>query len=153
MDSAPEWLHDGRRAVGHDLRHRAADPEESYCIRITAFAPIAVAFWTMRSIACRRASSRSSVYSTISPPPSERSVAMMLPPSPRLLTTSPNPLPFISTIRCPVTSSVVTTIISALLLRWLQPSQVLGDSSRLGAIADFEFLDRRREVVAHGSLR
>src|SRR6202521_4899203 len=127
--------------------------EESYCIRTTAFAPIAVAFWTIRSTACRRASSRSSVYSTISPPPSERNPAMMLPPRPRLRTTSPNTCPFISTIRCPETSSVVTTIISALLLRWLKPSQVLGDSSRLGAIADFELLDRRRYLTAHGSLR
>src|SRR5712691_4931231 len=74
-----------------------------------------IAIWTMRSMACRRASSSSSVYSTISPPPIDRSVATMLPPSPRLRTTSPKTCPFISTIRCPVTSSVVTTIICTLL--------------------------------------
>src|SRR5205807_6175522 len=126
--------------------------DESYCIRTTAFAPIAVAFWTIRSMACRRASSSSSVYSTISPPPIDRSVATMLPPSPRLRTTSPKTCPFISTIRCPVTSSVVTTIISALLFRWLQPSLVLGYPRRLGAIVDLQLLNCRRQVVAHGSL-
>src|SRR5207244_7898236 len=95
----------------------------------------------------------SAVSSTYPPPPIDRSVATMLPPSPRLRTTSPKTCPFISTIRCPVTSSVVTTIISALLSRWLQPSLVLGDAGRLGAIVDLQLLYRRRQIVAHGSLR
>src|SRR4029077_4156973 len=107
----------------------------------------------MRSTACRRGSSRSSGYSTISPHPNERSPAMIFPPSPRLRTTSPKTCPFISTMRCPDTSSVVTTIISALLLSWLEPSLVLGDAGRLGAITDFELLDRRREVVADRPFR
>jgi len=67
--------------------------EESNRIITTALAPMARAFSTMRSIAWRRVSSTRRVYSTISPPPSERRPAMMLPPRPRLRTTTPNTWP------------------------------------------------------------
>src|SRR5579864_8233400 len=68
-----------------------------------------LAFFTRRSTAWRRASSRSCVYSVISPPTIERSPAMMLPPSPRLRTTTPNTCPLTSRTRYPGTFSVVTT--------------------------------------------
>src|SRR5256885_8224375 len=126
--------------------------EESYCMRITALAPMAVAFLIMRSMAWRRASSRSSVYSVISPPPRERRPAMMLPPRPRLRTTRPKTWPFISTIRCPVTSSVVTTIIFPS-PRWLEPSLLLRDAGRLGAVADLQLLNRGRQIIPNRALR
>src|SRR6185437_4126259 len=47
--------------------------EPSKRIMTTALAPITVAFWIMRSSACRREASSSSVYSLISPPPRDRS--------------------------------------------------------------------------------
>src|SRR5665811_2447155 len=68
-------------------------------MEITALPPTSVALRTSRSIAWRRVSSSSSVYSWISPPPMERSPAMMLPPRPRLRTTSPKTIPFVSTTR------------------------------------------------------
>src|ERR1700758_208033 len=83
-------------------------------IMTIAFAPIAVAFCTMRSSAWRRASSSIWVYSWISPPTIERNPAMKLPPIPRLRTTTPKHCPSIRTVRYPVTFSVVTTITWAL---------------------------------------
>src|SRR6266516_2091415 len=76
-----------------------------------ALAPMVAALATMRSTACRRASSSNWVYSVISPPASDRRLAMMLPPSPRLRTTTPNTWPLTSRTRCPGTFSVVTTSI------------------------------------------
>jgi hypothetical protein len=64
-----------------------------------ALACMGVAFLTIRSTAWRRASWSSCVYSVISPPASERSPAMMLPPSPRLRTTTPNTWPLTSLMR------------------------------------------------------
>src|SRR5438876_4088803 len=61
-------------------------------------------------MAWRLASSSNWVYSVISPPPSERRPAMMLPPNPRLRTTTPKTCPFVSTMRKCVIPSVVTTI-------------------------------------------
>src|ERR1700753_3899213 len=74
-----------------------------------ALACISRAFLTMRPTACRRASSRSWVYSVISPPTMDRRPAMMLPPNPRLRTTTPNTCPLTSLTRYPATFSVVTT--------------------------------------------
>ena len=51
--------HDDGRAVGHDLGHRLADLRRVEPDEMTAFAPISVAFWTIRSSAWRRVSSRS----------------------------------------------------------------------------------------------
>ena len=79
-----------------------------------ASAPITVAFWTIRSIAWRRVSSRSEVYSWISPPTSERKKAARLPARPRLRTTRPKTWPLASTIRWPVRYGVVTRITSCL---------------------------------------
>src|SRR5437762_2882200 len=62
-----------------------ASSELSKRIEMTAFAPISVAFLTSRSRACRRVSSRSEVYSFISPPPMDRRPAIRLPEKPRLL--------------------------------------------------------------------
>src|SRR5579884_4200966 len=59
-------------------------------------------------MACLRASSSREVYSLISPPPSERRPAMILPPRPRLRTTTPKTCPLVSTIRCRAIPSVVT---------------------------------------------
>ena len=73
--------------------------ELSKRIEMTAFAPISVAFLTSRSRACRRVSSRSEVYSLISPPPIDRRPAMRLPEKPRLRTTRPKTWPFVSTTR------------------------------------------------------
>src|SRR5271165_3786556 len=72
---------------------------------------MAVAFWTSRSRAWRRASSRSWVYSWISPPTIERRPAITFPPSPRLRTTTPKHCPSVCTVRWPATFSVVATII------------------------------------------
>src|SRR6185312_6071141 len=72
---------------------------ESNRIMMMALACMSAAFLTMRSTAWRRASSRSCVYSVISPPASERSPAMMLPPRPRLRTTTPNTWPLTSLTR------------------------------------------------------
>src|SRR3954470_15347950 len=83
--------------------------EESKRIMMTAFAPIAVALRTSRSTACRRVSSKSWVYSWISPPAMERRLARMLPPSPRERTTTPNTWPNVCFTRCPATRSVVAT--------------------------------------------
>ena len=80
-----------------------ASSDESNRNEMIAFAPTMVAFWTIRSIAWRRVSSRRLVYSWISPPPSERSPAITLPPIPRLRTTRPNTWPFVSTTRQPAT--------------------------------------------------
>src|SRR6185503_9600780 len=77
---------------------------------MTALAPIRVAFLTRRSRACRRVSSRSSVYSLISPPPSDRSPAIRLPEKPRLRTTSPKTWPFVSVTRWPAMNGAVATI-------------------------------------------
>src|ERR1700677_3403704 len=63
-----------------------------------------------RSKAWRRASSRSRVYSWISPPTMVRRLAMMLPPSPRLRTTTPKHCPSVWTVRWPAMFSVVATI-------------------------------------------
>ena len=51
-------------------------------IEMTALAPMSVAFLTSRSSAWRRVSSRSWVYSWISPPARERRPAMRLPEKP-----------------------------------------------------------------------
>src|SRR6185295_3871294 len=68
--------------------------DESKRIDRIAFAPVSVALRINRSSAWRRVSSSRLVYSWISPPPSERSPAMRLPPMPRLRTTSPKTMPF-----------------------------------------------------------
>src|SRR6185369_14761827 len=73
--------------------------EESKRIITMPFACMILAFLTIRSTAWRRASSRSCVYSVISPPTSDRRPAMMFPPSPRLRTTTPNTCPFTSLTR------------------------------------------------------
>src|SRR5690349_4043628 len=70
--------------------------DESKRIITIAFACMSLAFFTMRSTACRRASSSSCVYSVISPPTMERRPARILPPSPRLRTTTPNTWPLVS---------------------------------------------------------
>src|SRR6185437_2195509 len=72
--------------------------DESKRIITTAFAPIACAFCTIRSVAWRRASSSIWVYSLISPPTIERNPAITLPPMPRLRTTRPNTWPLLSVI-------------------------------------------------------
>src|SRR5580704_17615611 len=116
-----------------------------------ALAPIAVAFSTSRSKAWRRASSRSRVYSWISPPTMVRSPAMMLPPSPRLRTTTPKHCPSVWTVRCPAMFSVVTTIMREFLpeqsarfprVSNAKPNQRLhhGGAERLQSL----FADRRR---------
>src|SRR6185437_8025833 len=90
---------------------------ESNRIMTIALACMREAFLTIRSTAWRRASSRSCVYSVISPPASERSPAMMLPPRPRLRTTTPNTWPLTSLTRKPATFSVVTTSMASAPLR------------------------------------
>ena len=84
--------------------------DESKRIIRMALAPMAVALATMRSVAWRRASSSIWVYSLISPPTIERRPAMMLPPRPRLRTTTPKTWPRVVTVRCPAMFSVVAMI-------------------------------------------
>src|SRR5580704_15645387 len=124
-----------------------------------AFAPIAVAFSTSRSKAWRRASSRSRVYSWISPPTMVRSPAMMLPPSPRLRTTTPKHCPSVWTVRCPAMFSVVTTIMREFLpeqparfprVSHAKPNQRLqhGGAERLQSLfADRRGAGRARDLV------
>src|ERR1700694_3854999 len=83
--------------------------EESNRIMTTALAPIARAFSTIRSMACRRVSSTILVYSTISPPAIDRRPAMMLPPRPRLRTTTPKTWPRAHFTSEPAGRSVVVT--------------------------------------------
>src|SRR4029077_15361908 len=83
--------------------------EESNRIMTTALAPITRAFSTIRSIAWRRVSSTSRVYSTISPPAMVRRLAMMLPARPRLRTTTPKTWPRAHFTSYPAGLSVVVT--------------------------------------------
>src|SRR5271155_171705 len=114
-----------------------------------ALAPIAVAFSTSRSKAWRRASSSNRVYSWTPPPTMVRTPAMMLPPNPRLRTTTPKHCPSVWTVRWPAIFSVVTTIMREFLPEQsacfrqgshAKPNQRLHHS---GAAATL-FVDRRR---------
>src|SRR5207248_7603923 len=102
---------DDRSSVGHDLRHGAAD-----LAAVEAHADHGIGPHQRRvgdhpvERAWRLVSSSSSVYSWISPPTSERRPAAMVPPSPRLRTTSPKTWPFVSATRWPATNGAVETI-------------------------------------------
>src|SRR5580698_6726559 len=84
---------------------------ESKRIMVTALAPMAAAFCTMRSIACRRESSLSLTYERISPPARLLRRAAMLPPMPRDRTVRPKTWPRVCTTSPSGMFSVVVTII------------------------------------------
>src|ERR1035438_546308 len=83
---------------------------ESKRIMVTALAPMAAAFCTMRSSAWRRESSLSLTYDPISPPTRPLRAAAMLPPRLRDRTVRPNTWPIVFTTRVPGMFSVVVTI-------------------------------------------